>query len=327
MSSQTPSAGTIRSAIDLTGHAPSIHNSQPWRWVMDGDRLQLYADRSRSLPATDPGRRDLLISCGAALHHARVAFAAAGWACHVDLLPDSAHPDHLASIRFSPREPSRSDEALAALIPRRRTDRRRFSSWEVPAGLLHALADRAGEHGALLVAVREPRARAELDELLAEAARRQSADPAYARELTSWTGPGASDTDGIPGSNLPGGQTQTTDTALRTFPEGDLATAATSEVDAGELLVLATSSDDRMSQLRAGQALSAVLLSATDARLGACALSQPVEIDRTRRLLNEDILGGESVAQLILRIGWPPVSAGELPPTPRRSVDEVLTFG
>ena len=103
--SESPSAAMIRSSIELARHAPSIHNSQPWRWLMGGNRVQLYADRSRALPATDPANRDLLLSCGAVLHHARVAFAAGGWSTHVELLPDVGHPDHLSSIGFSRREP------------------------------------------------------------------------------------------------------------------------------------------------------------------------------------------------------------------------------
>jgi len=95
-----PTLATVRSVVERACRAPSIHNSQPWRWVLDDGWLQLYAEPGRSLPVTDPSRRDLLISCGAALHHARVGFAAAGWSTLVERLADPADPDHLASIGF-----------------------------------------------------------------------------------------------------------------------------------------------------------------------------------------------------------------------------------
>src|SRR5690606_12111636 len=89
----------------------------------------------------------------AVLHHARIAFAAAGWSTEVHRFPDSAHPDHLASIGFQPITPEPEDELLALMIARRRTDRRRFSSWEVPPGVLCNLAHCAADQGAIMVPI------------------------------------------------------------------------------------------------------------------------------------------------------------------------------
>ena len=78
--------------------APSVHNTQPWRWHATSRTLELHADRSRGLPATDPEGRNLVISCGAALHHAQVVARALGWATHVDRHPDPDDPDLLARL-------------------------------------------------------------------------------------------------------------------------------------------------------------------------------------------------------------------------------------
>ena len=66
----------LAQAARTAGLAPSIHNTQPWRWRVDGSTLDLRAERSRQLAITDPVGRMLAISCGAALHHVRVALAA-----------------------------------------------------------------------------------------------------------------------------------------------------------------------------------------------------------------------------------------------------------
>lgn len=321
-----PQLATVRSVIERACRAPSIHNSQPWRWVMDRGWLQLYADRSRSLPVTDPGRRDLLISCGAALHHARLAFAAVGWSTLVQRLPDPAHPDHLASIGFEPAEAEPEEELLDAMIVRRRTDRRRFSSWQVPPGVLRNLADRATDQGAIMVSVLDPALRAELTSAIAEAALRQESDSEYSRELAGWAGRAATAYQGVPPVNLPDGRRQYSDTVMRSFPDGWLPPEESREHDAGELAVIATSSDDRLSQLRAGEALSAVLLSGTSLNLASCPLSQAMEIGYTRRRIAERVLDGTGTPQMIVRLGWAPISNPDLPPTPRRRVDEVLTF-
>ena len=79
---------TLRTALELAGRAPSLHNSQPWRWRLDGSIVHLYLDAARQLRATDPDARELVISCGAALHHLQVALAGQGRQVRVRRLPD-----------------------------------------------------------------------------------------------------------------------------------------------------------------------------------------------------------------------------------------------
>ena len=69
----------LRAVVELACLAPSIHNTQPWTWRLRDGLLELHADATRRLPAADPTSRSLVISCGAALHHARVAARALGW--------------------------------------------------------------------------------------------------------------------------------------------------------------------------------------------------------------------------------------------------------
>ena len=85
--------------------------------------------------------------------------------------------------------------------------------------------------------------------------------------------------------------------------------------------MLGTASDDTLSRLRAGEALSAVLLQATALGLASCPLSQPLEIGSTRRVLHEGVVDDTLSPQLVLRLGWPPVGP-PLPVTPRRTYQE-----
>src|SRR5690349_25066049 len=101
---QAPTRPEVERAVSFGVRAPSIHNTQPWRWVYRSGVLELYADRSRQLPALDPDGRSVLLSCGAALELARLGFAASGWRTEVDRLPDAGEPDLLARIRPVARE-------------------------------------------------------------------------------------------------------------------------------------------------------------------------------------------------------------------------------
>jgi nitroreductase len=319
-----PDDETVRAVIALALRAPSIHNSQPWRWVTGDNSVHLFADPDRQLPITDPDSRDLLVSCGAALHHVRVAFAAVGWATTVHRLPNPAQPTHLAAVECFPRAATAQDIALAAAISNRRTDRRRFSSWAVPAALLDTLTQRAAQHGTVLVPITDPQHRFRLTSAIAEAARQQAANPEYATELALWAGRSFVATEGVPAANTPAAPVRHGGTTMRAFPHGELTEAESWEGDAGELLVLGTSSDDRMSRLRAGEALSAVLLTATELHLATCPLTQPVEIGTTRAVLRDNVLDGVAVPQMVLRVGWAPVGSDPLPATLRRPLDDVL---
>ena len=117
---------------------------------MGATSLDLFSEPDMQLHSTDRDGRDLIISCGVALHHCVVAMAAMGWQAKVTRLPDPDNPRHLATIELQPHIPDHADIALAAAIPRRRTDRRVYSSWPVPGGDIAQMAARAARSGVML---------------------------------------------------------------------------------------------------------------------------------------------------------------------------------
>src|ERR1700739_2647384 len=90
----------LKKAVQLACRAPSVHNSQPWRWVAEDGVLRLFVDRRRTVPGTDRSGREAIISCGAALDHLGVATLAAGWHAEIERFPNPNDRDHLASIEF-----------------------------------------------------------------------------------------------------------------------------------------------------------------------------------------------------------------------------------
>ena len=82
---QDPRVRVLEAAARQSLHAPSVFNTQPWRWRITADALELRGDPDRQLTHTDPEGRLLMLSCGAALHHARVSLAAFGWAAVVEV--------------------------------------------------------------------------------------------------------------------------------------------------------------------------------------------------------------------------------------------------
>jgi nitroreductase len=318
-----PDDHTVRAALVLAVRAPSVHNSQPWRWRVGDRTVHLYADRTRQLPETDPDGRDLLLSCGAALHHLRVGFAALGWRAEVHRLPNPAEPDHLAAVEPHRHDPTPAEVSLAAAIPRRRTDRRRHSSWPVPSGYLDEMAQLAAEEGTVFRtacgAARDHLARA-----IQQAAREHAADADYQAELAAWSGRYESE-DGVPAANVPAPDETPGALPGRVFSEPGLAQppGAAGEDDETVLAVISTASDDAMSRLRAGEATSAALLTATSVGLASCPLTEPLEVASTRQFVRTHVTE-DSFPQLVLRLGWAPVNADPLPATSRRRLEDVV---
>jgi nitroreductase len=320
----------LAGAVELALRAPSVHNTQPWRWRIGADSVRLHADLVRHLAATDPDRRDLLLSCGAALHHLRVALAAQGTAAAVDLLPDPNDRTHLATIRATPGTPEPALTRMAPSITRRRTDRRRLATRPVPAQLVNALVARARTEAALLVPV-APTRRGRLLATLAEASVLQRTHPGYAAELQRWTHRPADARDGVPAVNVttspvgsvgpsphrPFGPARLAQTPIRPGQHPD--------DDGAVFLALLTAEDNGIDRLRAGQAVSAVLLTATGMGLATTPFSQAVEVRASRLRLRRDILGVPEHPQLVIRVGWPAPGAEPLPASPRRPLAAVLT--
>ena len=164
--------------LSLAGRAPSIHNSQPWLWRVHGERVYLFGDPTRRLEATDPEGRNLVLSCGAALHHLQVVADALGRTARVRRMPDPGNPWHLATVTISSSPVGPGTDLTLDTVRRRRTDRRRFTSWPVPDGRLNRLAAEATLWGAHVFPVRDLGLRREILALTYEADRTQRADPA-----------------------------------------------------------------------------------------------------------------------------------------------------
>lgn len=318
-----PDAQAVGAALTLATRAPSIDNTQPWRWRVDRTRLHLYANPGLQLPITDPDGRDLILSCGAALNHCVVALAAMGWRSDVHRLPDPADPDHLAAIAVYPHSPEPADVTLAAAITQRRTDRRIYSARPVASGDIAAMAALAAQMGVVL---RHVDAVGKLHEIVKRAARAHATNHDYLTELTRWSGRYGSRA-GVPARNVP-----EHDCAApipgRIFAGPGLAQppGASPADDNAVIVVLGTESDDRLAWLRAGEAASAVLLTATAMGLATCPITEPLEIPKTRDAVRFDVLAADEHPQMLLRLGWAPDTADPLPLTPRRDLSRVVQW-
>ncbi|WP_330134919.1 Acg family FMN-binding oxidoreductase [Rhodococcus artemisiae] len=315
-----PDRRTVESAVALSSRAPSLHNSQPWRWILGADALTLYTDNDRILPATDPSGRQMVLSCGAALDHVQRALATERWCAVIERIPHSPDQQCLAALHFRRvDEVSDVDVRLAAAIPGRRTERLPMDSppqWQQTVGFLQELVEEADVHLDEISEHERPALAGMSRQLSGE----RRSDPAYQSELRWWTGHAAYP-DGLPAEALP--DPRWTVATEREFPAGRAASDTVGiEEDRAAILLLSTTTDSRLDWLRCGEALSAVLLACTYCGLATCPVTHLTESAATRTSL-ASLAGGDGVPQVLIRVGMrTPTRSG--PTTPRRPLSEVL---
>jgi hypothetical protein len=165
-------AGQVDYLIATAARAPSVHNTQPWRFRAGEYAIELYADQSRKL-RVDPLGREMLISCGAALFGLRLAVRSLGHVPVVELLPDRARLRLVARVSLGAAEPMTGRERqLLAALPHRHTHRGPFAPGPLPAGLAAGLQHDALAEGATLVLVDRALAYQQLAGILSATGRR-----------------------------------------------------------------------------------------------------------------------------------------------------------
>ncbi|UBU18241.1 Acg family FMN-binding oxidoreductase [Nonomuraea gerenzanensis] len=306
----------VRRLLVAAGQAPSVLNTQPWRFrVVRQELVEVFADQDRRLRVTDPRGRNQYVSCGAALFNLRLAVRTSGRRPLVWLLPaPEDEPDLLAAVRLGVALPASAEHrALYDLIPVRRTNRRPFYDRGVPRAVMAALRVAASREGAALLPL-DRHATADMLDYAAIAEDELARDHDYRAEVAAWTMPGAL-YDGMPGY-AHGPHAAKDPSPVRDFgrQEGE----ARFE-ERPQLAVLTTMGDTPADWLRAGQALQRVLLVAAGYDVSASFLNQPLDLRDMRDRRDPHHRRGHP--QMVLRLGYGPHVAR----SPRRPAGELVT--
>jgi hypothetical protein len=318
---------TARYVVGEAVWAPSVHNTQPWRFVVEGREISLYADADRALPVADPDGREMMISCGAALFTVRLALRSLGYITRTHVLPEWAKPALVARVSWRQRAAvSEFERRLSSQVRRRRTHRGAFDPEPLPDGLLSALRAGAARDGASLRIVADDGRRAVLAAVVETAERELSLDGERVRELARWVPPpGSIRRDGVPATSYPARPERT----VPYFPGRDFAhgqgwglpplSSARHPRVTGVAGLLTTATDRRLDWVNAGQALQRILLTASACGAAVALHSQPAELPWLREFIRTQLSDG-AYPHLVLRIGLVTQAAVSV----RRDPDDVL---
>ena len=298
-------AGQVGYLIATAARAPSVHNTQPWRFRAGEYAIELYADPVRKLKV-DPAGREMLISCGAALFGLRLAVRSLGYLPVVELLPGLPPRRLLARVSLGRAEPiTPRERQLLEALPHRHTHRGPWAPGPLPPGLLAGLQHDALAEGAQLALIDRDLAYHKLADIAGVAGRRQDRDPVAREEMRRWSRSAAEPArDGVPAHAFPAtsdhqpGRLPQRDfdlgRGLGLLPGGGPPSAATA--------VLLTTGDNRADWLRAGQALHRLLAHAASKWVFASLHTQPLENEPIRALIR-DRLALPGSPQILLQLG------------------------
>ena len=322
---------TVTAMLATAARAPSVHNTQPWRFAVGTHAIDLYADPSRKL-RYDRAGREMLISCGAALFGLRLAVRELGYLPAVSLFPEPSRISLVARVTLGPKVPVTAMEwQMLAALPHRHTHRGAFDPGEVPASLLAGLQHDALAEGATLALIGNPGKYAKLAALVAEGSRMQALNPAAREETLRWSrAPSSPARDGVPaaafapaGEAAPAGAAAPGRLAQRDFDLGRhfglLPSPGPDGPPPAATAVLVTPGDGRADWLRAGQALHRVLAHAATEWVSASLHTEPLEFPTIRDLIRVR-LALPGAVQMVLQFG--PAHSGMS--SPRRPVPDLL---
>jgi hypothetical protein len=290
--------------------APSVHNTQPWRFTVGRQCISLYADTCRRLEVADPDGREMMISCGAALFTLRLALRSLSYVPQTRVLPDPLDPTLVAQVSWPERGAMREPERrLFVQVRQRRTHRDAFDPDPLPPGLLAALRGGAAREGAALRIMADDGRRAMLANAVETAERSLELDSERVHELAEWTpAPGSARGDGVSATSYPARAQRT----YPYYPGRDFARGhgwglpplrTTAAVRATGVVGLLTTVMDRPADwVNAGQALQRVLLTAGANGAAVALHSQPLELSWLREFIRSNLSDG-AFPHLVLRVG------------------------
>jgi hypothetical protein len=297
--------------------APSSHNTQPWKFRISADRLDLFMDPERWLKVADDDQRELHISIGCALENLLVAAEHFGLGHQTDYLPDPRNPMHAATVRFGEKG-QRSAERAADLFPMmvvRHTNHGEYDGRPIPAAVLDRLQDCCVEQGIAVLLTPDESIKRKVDELVVRADAVEFADPAFREELGHWIGQGVFGTSWL--MSKIGKLAVTYINMGSSTAKKDSAVLMSSPV----LGLISSGSNDRVTQIKVGQVYQRLSLLAASEGIWCQPMSQIVQVDEIKQDVMKLQPNPNLYPQHPFRLGF---AAREKHRTPRINVEDVL---
>jgi len=316
-----PESSQMREIIRYATLAPNGHNTQPWKFAITQNAIEIYPDYTRRLPVVDPDNREMWISLGCALENLLLAAAASGYAANV-IYPDSTDAITVNLTKDMPRL-----SPLFDMIPIRQNTRSEYDGQPVNQGDLNLLQMTQGEPGVVLQFLTGTNEIEIALEYVNQGNLLQYADTKFVNELIEWLRFNKKEAlksrDGL--YSRCSGNPDVPRWLGKSFVSGTKPQQQ-ADLDAKKLrsssgaVVIASETDDKVGWIRTGQVYERLALQMTALNIKSALLNQPIEVASIRSQFQNAIGLGNAKPQLLVRFGYAEALVYSL----RRPVDEVL---
>jgi hypothetical protein len=311
----------MRELVRYATLAPSGHNTQPWKFAIQKNAIEIHPDFTRKLPAVDPDERELWISLGCALENLIVSARAIGYEPEVTY-PATADFIHIGLTTNTPQ-----GGAIFDAIPLRQNTRSEYDGQPVKSAELDGAQTVSLEPGVALHFVTASAGIEKVLEYVNQGNLIQYADQAFVDELIHWLRfnkkEALSSLDGLyslctGNPEVPGWLGKMV--VAGTKPQGQADADAKKLRSSPGAVVVVSESDDKTAWVRTGQVYERMALKMTSLNIKSAFLNQPNEVPEVRSQFQNAMGLGTALPQLLVRFGY----AGVMPRSVRRAVDDVL---
>ena len=300
--------------------AANGHNTQPWRFALAPDAVEIEPDLARRTPVVDPDDHHLWVSLGCAAENLVQAAAADGRSAAVALAG--------GRVRIALGGAPQRRPPLFAAIAERQSTRADYDGQALAAADLHLLEAAAAEPGVhLMLLPSRPRIERVVD-LLVAGNTAQLADAAFVAELKAWIRFSAAEAQssgdglfsGASGSPVMPRWLGSPLMGLFLAPKSDNDHYARQIRSSSGMAVFVSEADDRAHWIEVGRCYERFALQATALGIRYAFLNQPVEVGSIRPQFAAALGIGSRRPDLVVRFGRGPA----MPLSMRRPVSSVL---
>ncbi len=307
--------------------APSGHNSQPWKFSVQGKSITIHPDFSCALPVVDPDYRELFISLGCAAQNICVAAAHLGYQCHREIRKNSQGNDSIVII-FN-EDQSIAKEKLFAFIEKRQTNRSVYTGESVDSGVVANLQELTREDNIGIYAFQNGEFHFQtIKAAILEGNAIQMSDAEFKKELLAWIRFNQSEVN-----RLQNGLTYKVMGAPpmpRFFGKAIVKSfltpkkqnkSDTEKIDSSSHFVLLTTKNNTVREwITLGMTLQKILLRLTELGVACAYLNPPCELKALAEQLQEQLPINHEYPSILLRVGY----AENIPFSPRKTIDKVI---
>jgi len=297
--------------------APSSHNSQPWKFRIMDDTIEVYLDMSRWLKVADSDQREIHISVGCALENLLIAAEHFGLGYDLNYFPDDKNNELAATVKFGTNgsQSEFRDKALFDQITKRHTNHGDFEDRRIRIDDRRELIDLCVEDGIDLYLTDNAKIHHRVEELIARADAIQFSDQEYRDELAYWIGRGVFGSSWL--------MSKIGQMAVKFVNLGkSQGKKDTGLIESAPFLAtICSDNEDRISQLKVGQVFERVSLAAARMNIAVHPMSQILEVPELRKEVAGLLPESGKIPQQTFRMGY---AEPEDDHTPRRELSEML---